>query len=56
VVDSGIGSDSGLPDGRQALVVDGVYGEALVLDLDEVRAARAATFPALFGEDAGVQA
>ncbi|MCU0301879.1 MAG: phosphoribosylformylglycinamidine synthase subunit PurL [Candidatus Nanopelagicales bacterium] len=51
VVDSGIGADAGVPGGGQALVVDGVHGEALVLALDEVRAAREATFPALFGED-----
>jgi phosphoribosylformylglycinamidine synthase len=53
VVDSGIGADAGVAGGGQALVVDGVFGEALVLPLDEVRAARAATFPALFGEDEG---
>jgi phosphoribosylformylglycinamidine synthase len=53
VVDSGIGADAGVADGGQALVVDGVFGEALVLPLDEVRTARAATFPALFGEDEG---
>jgi phosphoribosylformylglycinamidine synthase subunit PurL len=51
VVDSGIGADAGLAGGAQALVVDGVHGEALVLPLDEARAAREATFPALFGED-----
>ena len=49
VVDSGIGAESGLASGAQALVVDGVYGESIVLGLDEVRAAREATFPALFG-------
>ena len=33
----------------QALVVDGVHGESVVLPLAEVRAARSATLPALFG-------
>ena len=38
VVDSGIGAESGVLDGGgQALVVDGVHGEAVVLPLDEVR-------------------
>ena len=49
VVDSGIGAEAGLADGAQALVVDGVYGEQLVLDLAEVSAVREATLPGLFG-------
>ena len=49
VVDSGIGAESGVRDGGQALVVDGVHGETLVLPLAEVRALRDATLPALFG-------
>jgi phosphoribosylformylglycinamidine synthase len=49
VVDSGIGAEAGVPGGGQALVVDGVHGESLVLDLAEVRAAREETLPALFG-------
>jgi phosphoribosylformylglycinamidine synthase II len=48
VVDSGIGAEMGLADGAQALVVDAVHGESVVLPLAEVRAARSATFPALF--------
>jgi phosphoribosylformylglycinamidine synthase len=48
VVDSGIGADLGVVGDRQALVVDGVHGETLVLPLLQVRAARAATLPALF--------
>ena len=47
VVDSGIGAEAGA-DG-QALVIDGVYGERLVLPLEEVRALREATLPGLFG-------
>ncbi len=50
VVDSGIGAESGVLDGGgQALVVDGVHGETVVLPLGEVRALREATLPALFG-------
>ena len=49
VVDSGIGAEAGLAAGAQALVIDGVYGESVVLPLEEVRAAREATLPALFG-------
>jgi phosphoribosylformylglycinamidine synthase II len=48
VVDSGIGAESGLGPGAQALVVDGVHGEPLVLPLAEVRQAREATLPGLF--------
>jgi phosphoribosylformylglycinamidine synthase subunit PurL len=48
VVDSGIGAESGLGGDAQALVIDGVHGESMVLPLAEVRAARSATFPALF--------
>ena len=47
-MDSGIGAESGVADGGQALVIDGVFGESVVLPLDEVREAREATFPALF--------
>ncbi len=46
VVDSGMGAELGLED--QALVVDGVHGESVVLPLAEVRAAREATLPGLF--------
>jgi phosphoribosylformylglycinamidine synthase len=49
VVDSGIGAEVGVADGGQALVIDAVHGESVVLPLDEVRAARDATLPALFG-------
>ncbi len=49
VVDSGIGAESGVLDGGQALVVDGVHGETVVLPLGEVRELREATLPALFG-------
>ncbi len=49
VVDSGIGAESGVADGGQALVVDGLHGATVVLPLDEVRALREATLPALFG-------
>jgi phosphoribosylformylglycinamidine synthase len=48
VVDSGIGAGSGVA-GGQALVVDGVHGETVVLPLAEVRELREATLPALFG-------
>jgi phosphoribosylformylglycinamidine (FGAM) synthase-like enzyme len=48
VVDSGIGAEAGLADEAQALVIDGVHGESVVLPLDELRATRAATLPALF--------
>jgi phosphoribosylformylglycinamidine synthase len=48
VVDSGIGAEVGVADGGQALVVDAVHGESVVLPLDEIRAARDATLPALF--------
>jgi phosphoribosylformylglycinamidine synthase len=48
VVDSGIGAESGVA-GGQALVVDGVHGETVVLPLAEVRELREATLPALFG-------
>ncbi|HEX6888243.1 MAG TPA: phosphoribosylformylglycinamidine synthase subunit PurL [Candidatus Nanopelagicales bacterium] len=50
VVDSGLGADAGLGEAAQALVVDGVYGEAVVLPLAEAAAVRAATLPALFAE------
>ena len=49
VVDSGIGAESGVVGGGQALVVDGVHGETVVLPLAEVRDLREATLPALFG-------
>ncbi len=49
VVDSGIGAESGVDGGGQALVVDGVHGQSVVLPLAEVRAVREATLPALFG-------
>jgi phosphoribosylformylglycinamidine synthase len=49
VVDSGIGAESGVVAGGQALVVDGVQGETVVLPLAEVRDLREATLPALFG-------
>jgi phosphoribosylformylglycinamidine synthase len=49
VVDSGIGAESGLAGGGQALVVDGVHGQTVVLPLAEVRDLREATLPALFG-------
>ena len=49
VVDSGIGAESGVAGGGQALVVDGVHGETVVLPLAEVRVLREATLPALFG-------
>jgi phosphoribosylformylglycinamidine synthase len=49
VVDSGIGAESGVAGGGQALVVDGVHGETVVLPLAEVRYLREATLPALFG-------
>jgi phosphoribosylformylglycinamidine synthase len=49
VVDSGIGAESGVPSGGQALVVDGVHGQTVVLPLAEVRELREATLPALFG-------
>jgi phosphoribosylformylglycinamidine synthase len=48
VVDSGIGAESGVA-GGQALVVDGVHGETVVLPLAEVRELREASLPALFG-------
>jgi phosphoribosylformylglycinamidine synthase len=49
VVDSGIGAESGVVGGGQALVVDGVHGQTVVLPLAEVRELREATLPALFG-------
>ncbi len=49
VVDSGIGAEVDLAAGAQALVIDGVHGDRVVLPLDEVRAAREATLPKLFG-------
>jgi phosphoribosylformylglycinamidine synthase len=49
VVDSGIGAESGVVGGGQALVVDGVQGQTVVLPLAEVRDLREATLPALFG-------
>jgi len=48
VVDSGIGGDAGVGEGAQALVIDGVVGESIVLPLDEARDVRQATLPALF--------
>jgi phosphoribosylformylglycinamidine synthase len=52
VVDSGIGADSGVAAGGQALVVDGVYRGSIVLPLAQVREASEATLPALFGDGA----
>jgi phosphoribosylformylglycinamidine synthase len=52
VVDSGIGADSGVAAGGQALVVDGVYQGSIVLPLAQVREASEATLPALFGDGA----
>ncbi len=48
VVDSGIGAEAGLGGDAQALVIDAVHGESVVLPLDELRAVRAATLPGLF--------
>jgi phosphoribosylformylglycinamidine synthase len=48
VVDSGIGAEAGLGGDAQALVIDAVHGESMVLPLAEVRAVRSATLPGLF--------
>jgi phosphoribosylformylglycinamidine synthase len=48
VVDSRIGAEAGVAGDGQALVVDGVFGERVVLPLEDVRALREATLPALF--------
>ena len=48
VVDSGLGTDLGR-DGEQVLVIGNVYGEGLVLGLDEVRETHEATLPRLLG-------
>ncbi|MGB8019888.1 MAG: phosphoribosylformylglycinamidine synthase subunit PurL [Candidatus Nanopelagicales bacterium] len=51
VVDSGTGTGAGAGTGAgvQTLVIDGVYGEAVVVPLEEVRSLREGTLPALFG-------
>ncbi len=46
-VDSGLGADAGHP-GEQVLTVDGVYGETVVLPLEQMRAIRERTLPDLF--------
>ncbi len=48
VVDSGIGAELGVTDDGQALVVDGVAGESVVLPLDELSVLRDRTLPDLF--------
>jgi phosphoribosylformylglycinamidine synthase len=48
VVDSGIGAESGLGGDAQALVIDAVHSESVVLPLAELRAVRSATLPGLF--------
>lgn len=45
VVDSGLAQEHG----QQVLHLDGVYGEPLIVTLDELRIASEATLPALFG-------
>lgn len=45
VVDSGLAQEHG----QQVLHLDGVYGESLIVTLDELRIASEATLPALFG-------
>jgi phosphoribosylformylglycinamidine synthase len=46
-VDSGLGDDAGHP-GEQVMTVDGVYGETVVLPLQQVRAVRERTLPDFF--------
>ncbi len=48
LAESGLG-ESGHGADAQALVIDGVFGESVVLPLDEIRESREATLPALFG-------
>ncbi len=48
VVDSGIGAEAAVSGDGQALVVDGIAGESLVLPLGEVSALRDQTLPTLF--------
>ena len=45
VVDSGLATEYG----RQVLHFDGVYGESLTIELDELRVASEGTLPAMFG-------
>ncbi len=48
VVDSGLGGDLGRGD-EQVVVVGNVYGEEIVLSLDELRTAHESTLPAVLG-------
>ncbi len=47
VVDSALGTETGHP--GQVIAIDGVYGETVVLTIDELRIASEATLPRLFG-------